>query len=127
MIKFKKEKRLIPDILEHEDLVPDQTPFRITGGKMANWTSMFDSTLHSPLDPKYVKPAGRENFLFVPKGTGAAVQGMVQEQFRRYAERNPDITLAQAVKTFDQTGAAGKLSFLKQRGYDPKEKLSKLL
>jgi hypothetical protein len=118
---------LINSILEHENLASGQTPFRITNPKMAKWTSMFDDTLRSPLDPNAKKPKGRENFLYVPEGMEANVPGMVREQFRRYEARNPSITLEKAVKIFDQTGADSKLSFLKERGYDPKDRLSNFL
>jgi len=109
-------------MVRHEGLVEKQTPFRITDPSMEKWTSMFDSTIRAPLDPKAKKPKGREKFLFVPEG--GDVPGMVQEQMRRYSERNPKWSLAQGVEKFDQTGAKGKLKFLAEEGHPGKRPLS---
>jgi len=111
-------------ITRHEGLVKGQTPFRITDPSMAKWTSMFDDTLRSPLDPKAKKPKGREKFLFVPEEHEEDVPGMVQEQMRRYSARNPKWNLQQGIEKFDQTGAAGKLKFLGKEGHPGKRPLS---
>jgi len=109
-------------ITQHEGLAKNQTPFRITDPSMEKWTSMFDSTIKAPLDTEAKKPKGRENFLFVPEG--GDVPGMVQEQMRRYSERNPKWDLQQGIEKFDQTGAAGKLKFLAEEGHEGKRPLS---
>ena len=88
---------------------------------------MFDNTMKAPLDPNYPKPKGRENFLFVPKGQGGEVPYMVQEQFGRYAQRNPNITLGEAIRIFDQSGAKGKEAYLSQKGYLAAKKLAEYL
>lgn len=125
-----EKRRLSPAveaIVAHEGLMPNQTPFRITSPQMRAWTSMFDSTIRAPLDPNYPKPKGRENFLFVPEGQGGEVPYMVQEQFGRYLQRNPEITLAEAIRVFDQSGAAGKEAYLKGKGYFGEKKLREYL
>jgi len=108
-------------VMAHENLQPNQTPFRITGKKMAGWTSMFDDTIKIPLDPKAKKAKGTENFLYTKQP--GHVKPAVEEQFRRYGERKKDITVDEAVRIFDQTGAEGKLKYLKKNGIDPKSKL----
>ena len=82
---------------------------------------MYDDTIKTKLNPKAKKSKGRENFLYTEKPED--VKPAVEEQFRRYGERKKDITVEEAVKTFDQTGAEGKLKYLKQNGIDPKSKL----
>lgn len=117
-------------IIEHENLQPNQLPFRVTDdgvkyskGKrpMREWTSMFDDTIKTPLDPKAKKAKGTENFLYTTDEKHK--KPAVEEQFRRYDEGEPGISVDKAVRKFDQTGAEGKLKYLKQNGIDPKSKL----
>lgn len=112
-------------VIEHEGLEPGQTPFRITSPGMKNWTSMFDNTIRVKLNPGAVKSKGRENFLYTqnPQDVNAAVA----EQFKRYAQRNPKISVSDAVRTFDQTGAAGKLQYLAKKGIDTRAQLQQLI
>lgn len=114
-------KNFIDLIMQHEDLEPGQTPFRITSPKMAEWTSMFDDSIKLKLNPKAKKSKGRENFLYTENPED--VKSGVEEQFRRYRQRNPEITVEDAIKIFDQTGAKGKLKFLKDNGIDTQKKL----
>ena len=108
-------------IIEHEGLKPNQTPFRITSPKMGKWTSMYDDTIRTELDPNAKKAKGTENFLYTKRPQD--VKPAVEEQFRRYSERKKDITVDEAVRKFDQTGAEGKLAYLKKNGINPKSKL----
>lgn len=112
-------------IIQHEGLLPNQTPFRITDPTMSKWVSMFDSTNKIMLNPNIKKPKGRENFLYTMNPED--VHPAVMEQLRLYATRDPEITLEKAMRTFDQTGAKGKLKFLAQQGYDIKAPLSSFL
>lgn len=112
-------------IIQHEGLVPFQTPFRITSDDMAKWVSMFDDTIGIQLDPNFKKPKDRQNFLFLKNKDD--VFPAVQEQFRRFSERQPGITVEDAVRIFDQTGADGKLNFLKQHGIKGDAKLETLI
>ena len=112
-------------VIAHEGLEPNQTPFRITNPAMKNWTSMFDNTIKIKLNPQAKKSKGRENFLYVQNQ--ADVVPAVAEQFKRYAQRSPGISIADAVKIFDQTGAAGKLQYLQGKGIDPRAKLQQLI
>ena len=126
-------KKLVQAVLKHENLEPNQTPFRITDDdaklpkgkrKMREWTSMFDKTIKTRLNPNAKKSKGRENFIYTEKAED--VEPAVHEQFRLYAEREPDITVEGAVRKFDQTGADGKLKFLSKEGIDTKKKLKDL-
>ena len=114
-------KDFVDLVIQHEGVKGNQTPFRITDPKMGKWTSMFDDTIRTKLDPGAKKAPGTENFLYTqdPKD----VKPAVHEQFRRYDERTPGITVEDAVRIFDQSGAAGKLKFLQQNGIDPKSKI----
>ncbi len=111
-------------IIRHEGLVPLQTPFRITDDSMRRWVSMFDDTLKVALDPNAKKPKGRENFLFLKNQ--ADLLPAVMEQFRLYAFRNPNITIGDAVRVFDQTGSKGKLKFLREQGFPEEQTLAEL-
>lgn len=112
-------------IAKHESLVPFQTPFRITSSSMRNWRSIFDDTLRISLNPDFNKPKGRENFLYL-KNKEDLIPA-ISEQFRRYAKRNPGITVEQAIRIFDQTGAIGKIKYLENNGYSRHQKLIELL
>jgi len=112
-------------IIQHEGLEPYQTPFKITDPKMAKWTSMFDDTMKFKLNPKAKKGAKRQNFLYAVNQ--ADIAPAIIEQFRRYSVRNPNITIANALKIFDQTGAKGKIEHMeKVGGIDTKSKLKDL-
>lgn len=122
------EKRridFINAILQHEGLVPLQTPFRITDPKMANWVSMFDDTIRTQLDPNAIKPKDRQNFLFLKNQ--ADLIPAVAEQFRRYRERNPNWRIIDAIRKFDQTGSKQKLNFLKEQGFNPEDPISSVV
>lgn len=116
---------LAQHIIQHEGLLPNQTPFRITDPTMNKWVSMFDSTNKIMLNPNIKKPKGRENFLYTMNPED--VHPAVMEQLRLYATRDPSITLEKAMKTFDQTGSKGKLKFLQAQGYDTKAPLTSFL
>lgn len=117
-------------VMKHEGLEPYQTPFRITDPSMKKWTSMFDDTLRVKLNPNAVKGEGRQNFLYLQRQEDLVPA--IAEQFRRYATNpkkyglptNP--TVAEAIKKFDQTGAAGKIRFLESQGANTSVPLSNL-
>ena len=119
-------KKFIKKVIEHEGLEPYQTPFRINkdNPKMKDWTSMFDDTIKTKLNPKAKKSKGRENFLYAEKKED--VEPAVTEQFDRYHKRKKDITIEDAIKIFDQTGAEDKLKFLEKDGIKRKSKISDL-
>lgn len=117
-------KKFVKKVIEHEGLEPNQTPFRITNPKMGKWTSMFDNTRKIKLNPNAKKSKGREKFLYTEKAED--VEPAVAEQFSRYQGRKKDITVEEAVRTFDHTGADGKLEYLKKSGIDRKAKLADL-
>lgn len=124
------QETLVSQVIQHEGLAPFQTPFRITHPSMNKWTSMFDDTIKLPLDKKTPKPKGRENFLFVKKQED--VPKGINEWFKRRAV-NPkkygmskDVTIAEAMAQFDQSGLAGKLLFLTKSGVDINTKLKEI-
>lgn len=125
------KKNLTDLVITHEGLVPFQTPFRITDDevsvpkgkrKMREWTSMFDKTLRIELDPMAKKAKGTENFLYLKRQED--LYPAVEEQFRRYEEYSPGMTVEQAIRKFDQTGPDGKLDFLEKFGINRDDKLS---
>lgn len=124
------EQLLTRLIMNHEGLEPLQTPFRITSPKMKKWTSMFDDSIKIELDPRAKKGKGRENFLYLKRQED--LLPAIEEQFRRYAN-NPskyglpdNVTVAEAVQKFDQTGAANKIQFLEENEIDTSQPLINL-
>ena len=110
-------------IIQHEGLEPYQTPFKITSEEMRNW-----KTIHGYKINQKAKPSkGRENFIYLEKQE--ELKPSVEQQFTNYVlkpkefglKENP--TLAEAVKVFDQTGAEGKIKFLKDNGIDVNKSL----
>lgn len=113
-------------IVQHEGLEPFQTPFRITSDEMRNW-----NTIHGYKVNKEIVPSkGRENFIYLQNQEDLIPA--LKQQFINYST-NPkkyglpkDPTVEQAVYKFDQTGAQGKLNFLKKLGIDPSMLLKEL-
>ena len=119
---------IIELIIEHEGLVPNQTPFRIVNDIMANWDHIFGYEI----DKSIIKPKGRENFIFL-KNLGDVFLS-VRHQFYNYSI-NPgryglkeDCNIVEAIRLFDQSGANGKIVFLKSRisDFDENIELRKL-
>lgn len=110
-------------ILQHEGLLPGQTPFRITSPAMRKW-----KTVHGYPIAKGVAPKGRENFLFLQNPMD--VFPAVRKQFKNYLTKPGRYglkgapTVMQAISIFDQTGAQGKANFLRSRGIDPNAMLA---
>ena len=109
---------LIPLIIRHEGLEPFQTPFRITFPEMRQW-----NTIHGyPINKEIVPSKGRENFIYLQNQEDLIPA--VIKQFENYMNKPknyglPDKpTLEEAIRIFDQTGANGKLDFLKTQGID---------
>jgi len=115
----------VSSVIDHEGLLPGQTPFRTDNPVMKTW-----NTIHGYKISKKQRPIGRENFIFLenPKEVSPAVR----QQFVNYTlnparfglPQNP--TIGAAISKFDQTGARGKLDFLRKRGFDPAQPLSSL-
>lgn len=103
---------LVNAMLQHEGLLPGQTPFRITSPKMRKWNSIYGFKI----DKTPNAPSNRRNFIFLenPAEVPLAVQKLLQRYYtmpERYGlKKNP--TLADALKKFDQTGYKGKVSYL---------------
>ena len=73
---------IIEDIIEHEGLIPYQTPFRIYNAAML----ILDHVLGFEIDKGFKKPENRKNFIFL-KNEGD-VYLAVWKQFFKYME-NP--------------------------------------
>jgi hypothetical protein len=110
-----KIDEIVNAIIQHEGLMPKQTPFRITNPSMKNWT-----TIHGfKIDRTTPKPKGRENFIYLVNASD--VPKAIKKQLARYAN-NParynlsaKPSLKEALQVFDQTGVRGKLNFLQER------------
>ena len=103
---------LVKAIIQHEGLLPKQTPFRITSPEMKKWTSIHGFKI----DRTSPKPKGRENFIFLVNA--ADVSKAIKKQLSNYAT-NPSRyglgdtpSIKDALKVFDQTGVSSKIAFL---------------
>ena len=102
-------------ILTHEGLLEGQTPFRITNPKMREW-----NTIHGfQIDKETPIPQNRRNFIFLrnPHEVPLAVKKQF-ENYVNYPSRygmNQSPTIEEAIRIFDQTGADGKIRFLKRK------------
>ena len=105
---------IVQKVLDHENLDPKQTPFRITSPTMKKWNSIYGFKI----DKKFVPPHDKRKFLYLQNP--ADVSKAVTVLFKNYAE-NPDKygfssepTLKQALEKFDQSGCKGKIDFLQR-------------
>lgn len=114
------------NIIQHEGLEPYQTPFKIVNDTMRQW-----NTIHGFPINKDIKPSkGREKFIYLQKQED--VLPSVISQLKNYATNpkkyglpdNP--TIEDAIRIFDQTGAKGKLEFLKKNKIDVRTRLKEL-
>ena len=101
---------LAKEIINHEDLIPFQTPFRIDEeGEMRKWRNIHGFKID------WVKnknaPSSRRNFIFL-KSQEDLLPAVVA-QFRSYQRKG--LNLEKAIRKFDQTGADGKIEFLKKK------------
>lgn len=119
-IKRSRADEFVDAILQHEKVVPFQTPLRITSPEMRGWQHIKGYPVR-----RGPKPAGRENFFFVPDQR--MVPMATKQQFMDYITQpnhyglSPRLTVSEAINKFDQTGAPGKLEFMRQRGFDPNQ------
>lgn len=99
-------------ILQHEGLLPKQTPFRITNPEMKRWNNI----LGFKVDKSEIPPPERKNFIFLENPND--VPKAVRKQFQNYANNpskyglKPNVTLKDALAKFDQSGVKGKIEFL---------------
>ena len=106
---------IINIIMSHEGLEPKQTPVRITSRKMRNW----DHVLGFDIDKNYQRDPARGNFFYLQDAS--KVDDLIKKIFRLYSiypqkyglPRKP--TLKQCIHKFDQTGAKGKIAYLKKK------------
>jgi len=105
---------LVNEILKHENLIPGQTPFRITNPQMREW-----NTIHGfEIDKTSPRPENRKNFFFLKNHD--EIPQSVKIQFKKYSlypqdyGLKPNPTLKEGIEVFDQTGSAGKITYLKK-------------
>ncbi len=100
-------------IFQHEGLLPNQTPLRITNPTMRNW-----NTIHGfPIDKTSPRPNNRKNFFFLQNVED--VPKAIRQQFVNYytnpskyqLSSNP--TLAEAISKFDQERPQDKMKYIK--------------
>jgi hypothetical protein len=106
--------KIVQLVIKHEGINGGQTPFRITSPAMRRWNKIYGYEI----DKDIKKPENKKNFLYLKRESD--VVGAVRKVFENYA-KNPgkygmskSVTLEQALRKFDQTGANGKISFLKR-------------
>jgi GNAT superfamily N-acetyltransferase len=118
---------LVAYIMKHEGLLPGQTPFRITNPAMRKWKTIHGFPVQTDMSSV---PKDRQNFLWLKNP--ADVHHAIRQQFMNYSTRPTDYglkekpTLEAALKVFDQTGATGKMDYLKKKipAFDSKALLS---
>ena len=107
-------------IIQHENPIPKQTPFRITNEKMRNWNTIhgFPTDRFNPSYQERVK-LNRQNFIFVknPQHVFPAVVIQLKKYVANPAkyELPPNPTIKDAIYKFDQTGANGKIKYIQQK------------
>lgn len=106
---------LIGLITEHENLLPHQTPFRITNPSMRRWNNIHGF----PIDRNRPIPQNRRNFLFLQNQDD--VPRAIRQQFVNYSS-NPSRyglsnspSLAEAIRRFDQENPNGKMQHIRNR------------
>jgi len=102
-------------LLEHEDLVEKQTPFRYTSKAMRR-----QNTIHGfEIDKTSPRPKDRMNFIFLknPEDVPKAVKRQLEKYMREPTRYNlsPKPTIEEALKKFDQDKPEGKMKYLKQQ------------
>jgi len=114
-IKIFSIDEFVNAILQHEGLLPGQTPFRYTNQTMRRW-----NTIHGfPIDKISPRPSNRNNFIFlknkedVPKAVKKQFENYIHFPQRYGWQQEP--TIQQSISKFDQTGASGKMNFLKKK------------
>lgn len=107
-------REMVSAIIEHEGLIPKQTPFRITNESMRKWNKIYGFDISHE-----EKPSNRKNFIFLKNAED--VVPAVESCLKNYAN-NPSkyglsekSTLKDILMKFDQTGSAGKIKFLRSK------------
>jgi len=110
---------IVKIMLQHENLAPKQTPFRITNETMKNWNTIqgFEIDKVNPSYQERVK-SRRQNFIFLKNPND--VYPAVVKQIKAYIA-NPakyklpqNFTIKDMIYKFDQSNASGKIDFIKK-------------
>lgn len=103
-------ENICKEIIKHENLIPFQTPFRIDeAGKMRAWKHIQGFEIDWEKNAK--APKERRNFIFL-KNQEDLLPAVIR-QFRSYQRQG--YNFEEGVRKFDQTGANGKLKYLKEK------------
>jgi len=113
-------EKFITTVLQHENLLPKQTPFLITNEEMKNW-----NTIHG-FEIDHVRPTYEErlklkvpSFIFLKNPQD--VYPAVATQFKNYAynphkyKLPPVPTIKDAIFVFDQSNPNGKIKYIQQK------------
>jgi hypothetical protein len=109
------QNMFINAIIQHEGLEPYQTPFRITSPEMRKWKTIHGFEIDWEKNKK-----GRKNFIYLKRQEDLIPA--IKQQFINYMttpekyKLPKNVTIADAIKKFDQTGAEDKLKFLESKG-----------
>jgi hypothetical protein len=106
---------IVKVIIEHEGLIPGQTPFRYTSQEMKEWNDINGFAI----DKTSPKPLNRQNFIFLknPQDVPKAVKAQLIKYIKNPSKYNlkSDPTIKQIIEKFDQTGAQDKIKYLLAR------------
>ena len=124
--EVKNKSNIIDDLLDSslktENLLPGQTPLRITNDTMRKWNTIQGISI----DKKAVIPKDRQNFFWVaPKDRNTVIKRQWKRYFThpKHFNLTPNSTLEDAVKKFDQQHPENKIKYLRNKGINIKEKL----
>lgn len=106
---------VVKHMVDHEGLVPHQTPFKITNPEMRKWTRIMGF----PVNKHPKAPRDRRNFFYLKNHQDVipAVTKLLESYANNPEKYNlPDNpTLRQAIRKFDQTNATHKIRYLKEQ------------
>jgi len=100
-----------------EGLEPGQTPIRITNPTMRGWNTIQGV----PINKKAKISKGRENFFYVDE---PSVPVVIRKQWEAYNRKqpqfklNPNSTVEDYIKVFDQQNPINKIKYLQKKGID---------
>lgn len=124
---------LVDAILYHEGVIPFQTPLKYSTDPTLRAKMMKWNTVHGCEVDKTIKKGNRKNFFFLKRQEDVPL--VVKRQFIKYVT-NPsqfslpkNATIGQLIRYFDQSGADGKIKFLRDEldGFDENELASRII
>lgn len=98
--------RIVKLVLQHENLLPKQTPFRITNKEMGQWNHIYGFEV----DKDNPKTPQTKNFFYLKRSED--VVPAVKALFKKYVKKYNDPTLEKAIRIFDHEHPDAKISFI---------------